>query len=886
MKKSIVLLALILFVLPFFEVTEACAKEKKKGKKGEVEKVEKDKTQSKYDKLLKKPETQTVAGKFITLHRVGNKLYFEYPVKFLGRELLIASTITETSNPQLCTVGYKPSDPLHVRFDLIDSNLYMRSVNSVVDFDKADANIGEAVQLNYIDPYMKKYSIAAYNADSSAVVFDVTPLFAANEPDLAPVGEMDMGMISLSSTPKTELFFLGEMKAFDDNVSIQTTMTHSVKASILFFSMDLGDVSNKMTRTVLLLPEDKDRMKPRISDSRVGIFLTGKQYISTEEDGIQAYTYANRWRVEPKDARAWERGELVEAVKPIVWYVDNTFPEDWKGAIRKGILRWNQAFEKIGLKNAVQVRDFPTKEEDPEFDPDNLKYSCVRYSPVRTMNAFGPSWVDPKTGEIISASVVIYNDVVKLNNMWRFTQTAQIDPRVRAKKMPKEVMDESLEYVVAHEIGHTLGLMHNMAASSAFPVDSLRSASFTQKYGTTASIMDYARFNYVAQPGDKNIKLTPPVLGCYDEYAIKWLYSPIAGNLSVKEEAKILESWVDEKAGDPYYRYGKQQIASRYDPSSVEEDLGDDPLKAGEYGIKNLKYIMAHLNEWVPDDASTAHRQFLHQGIITQYYRYLMNVLYNVGGIYLTEVKDGTPGARFQPVDAKCQSASLKWFIKQLSDNEWLDDEKVLSKFGFSATGTSMKLYTKLIESAFKAGVKVNVASQLAGSDYTQKDFYDDLYAAVFANTIKGNKLTRIDKAMQREIVKQVALRMKAAGADAKSKLTDVAPYTPSFDEVLAYGLDESGFLAYFKEQLQEIESKEGIGTVMSQMKQQQFGDVYGYGFLREVNAGLYDETATHYVSMYAKVLSLLKSKIDTAHKDDRSHYQAMIVALQAVQNK
>lgn len=391
--------------------------------------------------------------------------------------------------------------------------------------------------------------------------------------------------------------------------------------------------------------------------------------------------------------------------------------------------------------------------------------------------------------------------------------------------------------------------------------------------------MDYARFNYVAQPEDKDVKLTPPYLGVYDEYAIKWLYSPVAGDLDFKEEAKIVEKWVDEKAGDPLYRYGKQQISSRYDPSAIEEDLGDDPMKASDYGIKNLKYIMENLNDWIADDESTAHRQFLYESLLQQYYRYVMNVMYNVGGMYLTEVKDGTTGKRYQAVDEKRQRESLKWAVKQLQNVDWLDNEAVLSKFGLTNSSLTGKYCSKLIEALLALPANVNVASQYAGSTYTQADYFNDLYNAVFASTISGRKLNTMEKALQRALLKQISASMKS---DAKARdLTNVYPYSVSLEEVFAYGLDESGLLTYFQDQLEQVERKEGTGSVMNSLREQQFGDTYGYGFQKVVDAALYDETQTYSIEMFSKIEKLLKNRVVSAHKDDRAHYQAMLTTLQ-----
>ena len=827
--------------------------------------------QTDYDKLLNKPGKVTAKSNFITMHKLNGKLYFEIPLKYLGREMLLASTLTETSDAMFGDVGYKQNDPLHVRFVMGDSCIYLKNITTSATIDPGNEALQNAVNRSYADAIVASYKIETYNNDRSAVVVDMTELFTTDVKDFSFLPRM--GMLSVTGDFRKEASGLDEIKSFDDNLVVKSYMTYKVSIKILFFTLlDNLPVTGKVTRSLVLLPEDK--MRPRVSDSRVSVFNTSKYHVSTREDGIQKYSLANRWRLEPKDVAAYQRGELVEPVKPIVWYVDDAFPAEWISPVKKAILSWNKAFEAIGFKNVMQVRDFP--KNDPEFDPDNIKYTCIRYLPSTTENAMGPLWVDPSTGEIINATVLIYNDVIRLVNNWRFVQTAQVDPRIRAKKMPEDIMEESMIYIVAHEIGHTLGFMHNMASSAAYAVDSLRSVSFTQRYGTTPSIMDYARFNYVAQPGDKGVRLTPPDLGIYDYFLVKWSYQPLLDAGNEWDEQATLEGWVDEKAGDPRYRYGRQQIYSRYDPSAIEEDLGDDPMKAGEYGIKNLKYILANMNDWVTDDTDFTHREQLYKQIANQYYRYLMNVMYNVGGIYLTEVKDGTRGQRHVSVPKNVQKASLAWILKEFKSADWLNNKELTKNFSMAVDMTPV-LQKRLLDQLERLTGNILLSAHLSSNPYTVQEYLTDLYNGAFDSTIKGRKLTEGDKMLQRFIVDVSSSAFKDAGGGALRMLTDAA-YVPSVEEIAAYGLDESGFIHKYIDQFRQLEEEHGVGYVARQMALNEFG--YGYGFQRRVTVGEIDNSQTYIQDMALKAQRLLSSKVAGATGDTKVHYQSMLMKL------
>ncbi|MDF2432943.1 MAG: hypothetical protein JWP44_2574, partial [Mucilaginibacter sp.] len=492
-------------------------------------------------------------------------------------------------------------------------------------------------------------------------------------------------------------------------------------------------VTFELNTSMLLLP--KTPMKARLRDTRVGYFGQSQTDYGTDAQKALVTSYIHRWKLEPRDEAAYARGELVEPKKQIVFYIDPATPKKWVPYLIQGINDWQKAFEAAGFKNAIIGKAAPTAKEDPEFSTEDARYSVVRYFASDVENAYGPHISDPRTGEILESHVGWYHNVMELLRNWYFVQTAAANPAARNAKFTDEQMGELIRFVSSHEIGHTLGLPHNFGSSYAYPVDSLRSKAFTDKHGTAPSIMDYARFNYVAQPGD-GVTHFYPQIGEYDKWAIKWGYTWFPGKKSPKEEKEILNGWAKEKAGNALYYYGRQ--GTSIDPRLQSEDLGDNAMKASTYGIANLKLILPNIEKWTFQQGEDyTDLQEIYNEVLTQYYRYMGHVAINIGGMNENFKTYDQKGPVYDFVEKDKQQSAVMFFNKQLFTTPlWLVNSAELAKFdnglminriknvqvGTLGNILSPPKLARMFDNEAKNGIKA----------YTVAELFADLRAGIF----------------------------------------------------------------------------------------------------------------------------------------------------------
>lgn len=702
------------------------------------------KEEDKYTKFFKDKKVETARGKFVTLHKIDGNVYLELPTKYLGKELMMGAKITSTTDPDYLAVGSMNSAPIVFRFEKQDSVIVMKAPNSIVYRRDASPELQKALELNYRDQSVESFTPEVYKADSSAVVLKINSLVTESSPFFEIVPSQQ-GPFKITSSRNSSLTFVRGLKSFDSNASVRVEMNFSVNASLMGVLTVAKDMPLTAEVTYTILPVEASNAIPRFADARVGYQTTRKVSFPDYLDQSEPVYLAHRWQLVPKDKKAYAKGQLTEPEKKIVFYLDSAFPASWQRPIREGVLRWNKAFEAAGFRNAIEVRDFP--KNDKQFDPDNLEYSCIRYIPNSQETIAASNWTDPRTGEIFSGNLTIYNNVEALLHKQRFIGTAAVDPQVRSSRLPQALFEESLSQLVTQEMGSVLGLLHNYAASASYTTDQLRSAKFTKESGLTPSILDGVTYNYLAQPSDKGVRLINDQLGVYDLFAIDWGYRYFDLKGDPAAEAKELLSRVDKRAREPYLRYAPEQ---RYavDPTVRTEDLGNDPIKTAELTMKNLAFIQSNLSKWITNDPDSRKKKSLYLAVVQGYYLQLKNAMSLVGGVVCQESRLSTSLPRYQVVPKAKQREAFQWLLRQAKDFQGKADRNFERK-GFIDVSYYDQLLEFLVKDIYDLRSRIIIASQVDSKTYSLGEYFDDLYQATFASTIAGKSPNHMERLMQ-----------------------------------------------------------------------------------------------------------------------------------------
>lgn len=599
-----------------------------------------------------------------------NKMYFDINKDLLNVEILVVTRLAQIPSGYSAYInaGSKTSEQV-IEFQKKNNSINIRqlSFNNVANQEDP---INQSVIENNFPPILASFEIK--NSGVNSFLIDVSNYFLNDSPGFNIINSRIKEQYKIGNVDKKRSS-IDSARSFPENIEILNTLTFDTKKPPR--ENKTKTFSFQVNHSFILLPED--RMKLRYYDERVGWFTVNKIDYSSEALKSDSYKLIRRWRLEPKNEEAYLNGELVEPKKQIVYYLDPATPIKWRPYFKKGIEDWNSVFEKAGFKNAIVAKEPPSIEEDPDFSPEDIRYSTVRYVASTTRNATGPSVSDPRTGEILESDIIWYHNHLRSYRNRYLLETGAANPKARTLNTPKEEIGEMMRMVISHEIGHALGLPHNMKASSAYPVDSLRSGKFTQKMGIAATIMDYARYNYIAQPGDKNIRFVRQ-LGPYDDYSIEWGYRYFPGK-NLLQEKEILTKYVDQKSLNPIYMFG----SSRGDPNTQTENIGDDPIKASTYGLKNLKIVANNFMDWIHEpNKDYSDLNEIYDELLGVYSRYIFHVIGIVGGINQTLHNTNQDNIfTYVNVDKAYQMEALSFLDLELwKTPNWLRNKKIISQ--------------------------------------------------------------------------------------------------------------------------------------------------------------------------------------------------------------
>jgi hypothetical protein len=746
----------------------------------------------------------------IAVHKVGERYFFEIDNAMLGRDFLLVSRISgvPAGTNSFNTAGSVVNERM-VRWEKRDNNLLLKSI-SVESYADEETPIAKSVSQNNFAPILASFAIAAFGKDNGSSVVDVTDFFSGDTPALSGLSTATKRTYGVSRFDAARSF-VSDVRSFPTNVEVRHVQTFA--ATEAPGDRSGGTVSLEMRESIVLLP--KVPMTPRNFDPRVGYFTVDRVNYGLDQQKAATETFITRWRLEPKDPAAYARGELVEPVKPIVYYIDPATPTRWRKYVKEGVEQWQKVFEKAGFKNAIIAKDPPTKAEDPDWDPDDARVSMIRWAASLVRNAVGPHTSDPRTGEIINSEITWYHNHMRSYRNWLMMETGAANPEAQSLDIPEELMGETMRQVIAHETGHALGLQHNMVASSSFPVESLRDPKFTSQYGVSATIMDYARQNYIAQPGDG---LQPKDfirrVGPFDDFAINWGYRVVPNTKTADDEKATLNGWIKNQTGRFPYRFVPAEYGG-IDPRSQTEDLGDDPVKASTYAVMNYKKMIPSLIKWTtkPGD-DYADLQEVYTEALGRWAGYMGHVAQLIAGVTVDLKTADQAGAVYTVVPKAKQQAALAF----LNDNvfvtpDWLQPAAISTLIGPSPLPARQVAVLNNVLSNARLGRLETIEKFDATKAWPLADYFSEVKRLIW-QTPQGLTPDANRRALQRAYVARLGAIVNPPATPAPPPAAGATTPPPPPGPFLApVNLSQSDMPALARAQLRAIQSQAKVSV-------------------------------------------------------------------------